>query len=134
VLAGDRSDKWTVTNGLFLMTGRVYIPLASPLLQAMLATTCGTLNDILSVMTFVAQSVEGRGTPLFSYIFLKELFASKSNLSMIFSKSSRSSFDTEHFSATDVTFCEMQLGCPNFHFGFLISLCRILFLPILSIY
>jgi hypothetical protein len=65
VLAGDRSDKWTVTDGLFLVMGRVYIPPASPLLQAALAITCGTLNDILSVITFVAQSIEGRGTPLF---------------------------------------------------------------------
>jgi hypothetical protein len=72
-------------------------------------TTQGTLNDSLSTKTSVAQSVKGRGTSLdFSCTLLKELFAFKSNLSMAFSKSSRSSFDTEHFNAIDMAFHEIR--------------------------
>jgi hypothetical protein len=39
---------------------------------------------------------------------LIELSASKSNLSMAFSKSSRSSFDSEYFNATNVAFHEIR--------------------------
>jgi hypothetical protein len=107
-------------------------------------TTSGTLNDILPVKTSVAQSVEGRGTQsvegrrtpiFFPCTLFKELSAYKSNLSMIFSKSSRSSFDMEHFSATDVAFHEIRAAWVfKFSFWAPFSLCRILFLHILSIY
>jgi hypothetical protein len=66
-------------------------------------TTWGTLNDILLVKIFVAQSVEVRATLVaFSCILRKELSASKSNLYIAFFKSSISSFDMELFNATDV--------------------------------
>jgi hypothetical protein len=68
-----------------------------------------TLNDILPVETYVGQSVEGRGTSLdFSCNLVKELSAFKCNLFMAFSKSSRSSFDKEHFSAIDAAFREIR--------------------------
>jgi hypothetical protein len=50
-------------------------------------TTRDTLNDILPANVFVEQSGKTGGTLLFfSYTLLIELSASKSNLSMAFSK------------------------------------------------
>jgi hypothetical protein len=74
-------------------------------------TTWGTLNNILPVRIFVAQSIEVRETSVtFSCTLRKELFASKSNLSIAFFKSSISYFRMEHFNATDVTFHEIRVA------------------------
>ena len=100
-------------------------------------TTRGILNDILPLnMSAVAQSAETRGTSSsFSCILLIELSASKSNLSMAFSKSSSSSFDNEHFNARDVAFREnAQHESSNFPCQILVSQYRTLSLHILSIY
>jgi hypothetical protein len=63
----------------------------------------------LPANVFVEQSVTIGGTSLvFSCTLLIELSASKSSLSMAFSKSSRSSLDSEHFNAMDVAFREIR--------------------------
>ena len=75
-------------------------------------TSRGTLNDITPFNVSVAQSTETRGTSLdCSCSLFRELSASESSLSMAFSKSSRSSFDSEHFNATDVAFREIRAAC-----------------------
>jgi hypothetical protein len=72
-------------------------------------TTGGALNDILPVIVSVQHSVKTVGTSLaFSCTLHIELSASRSSLSMAFSKSSRSSFDSEHFNAIDVAFREIR--------------------------
>ena len=80
-------------------------------------TTRGILNDILPCnvpASVPTQSVVTRGASLaFSCILTRELSASRSNLSMVFSKSSRSSLDVEHFNATDVAFREIRAACVS---------------------
>jgi hypothetical protein len=69
-------------------------------------TMLGTLNVIFRDNVSVGQTVE---TSLaFSCTLLIPSSASKSNLSMAFSRASRSSFDTEHFSAIDVAFRDIR--------------------------
>jgi hypothetical protein len=71
--------------------------------------TKGALNDVLPVNVSVQHSVKIGGTSLaFSCTLVIELSASKSSLSMDFSKSSKSSFDSEHFNATYVAFREIH--------------------------
>jgi hypothetical protein len=74
-------------------------------------TTWGTLNDILPINVSVAQSVKTKETSFaFSHVLIIALSASKSKLSMAFSKSSRSSFDNEHFNAMDVAFLDIRVA------------------------
>jgi hypothetical protein len=72
-------------------------------------TTWGIVNDILPVIVSIAQSVKTKGTSFaFSRALIIALSASNTKLSMAFSKSLRSSFDSEHFNAMDATFLEIR--------------------------
>ena len=100
-------------------------------------STSGALIDILPFNMSPAYSKQLLETPEgWVGLWLNELSASRSSLSIALSKSLRRSFETEHFNAMDVAFrqiCAARVLKFHYHL-FISSRNEILFLHISSIY